>query len=89
MSKKEPYWKRGEMAKLARALRMKPPNLSEILHRKRGVSKHKAITLAARAEVFVGKKIHVTEWLFNDTTKHSAFFGRPKKFKEKRKVVKK
>lgn len=68
----KPYWKRGDKAALAHNAGISPSNLSEIISRKRGVSKERARLLEREAK-YLGYNIHFTAWLFNKTTKHRAF----------------
>lgn len=52
-------------------------NLSEILHRKRGVSPGHAHLLHT-ASVRLGREVPWNEWIQNRTSQHKAFFGKVK-----------
>ena len=71
------YWKRGEMKAFAEAAGIRPSHLSEILHRRRGVSIMRAVHLAALSEDMFGfdRAIGMHCWAFNTRTSHKAFFG--------------
>ena len=72
------YWKKGDRARLAELSYTHKNNLYEILARKRGVSKEKALTLE-KASALLGYSIPFEVWLFNKSTLHPAFYGRPTK----------
>jgi len=68
------YWDRNKRSELAEEAGISRKDLSEILHRKRGVSVRRAIMLSDAAEV-LGLDIPLLDWLKNRTTKHPAFLG--------------
>lgn len=76
MSKKN-FWKRGQMAVLSRAAGIRTTALSDILHRRRGVGKDLALKLEFQARKVLRRKITACAWVFNETTRHPAFFGKP------------
>ena len=81
---KKSFWKRGQRARLARLMGMSEQNLSEILHRRRGVSPQKAAMLEKCSEIVLTRKFKISHvvWLFNKETKHPAFFQKPRKLKK-------
>jgi len=79
------FWKRGQMAALARAAKIEPRNLSSILHRRRTVGKDLAVTLeAASRKVKTRRTITAFDWLFSKYLPHPAFFN-ARTYKTKRK----
>ena len=73
------YWKPKIRAELAEIAGISQSNLSEILHRKRGVSFDRADFLAQICEEYFSLNIPLLAWLKNKTTKHKAFYGKPLK----------
>ena len=71
------YWKPKQKSKIAKLAKIQPHHLSEILHRKRGVGKDNAKALQQASKYVLGYAIPLEEWLFNNTTKHPAFYGEP------------
>ena len=73
---KNDFWQRGEMAALAKAAGISQQQLSEILHRKRGVSMGRALWLAECTHSLWGSDWYIepSAWAFNKHTKHPAFF---------------
>ena len=67
------YWKRGQRAEVARAAGISRFNLSDILHRRKGVSPARAIKLEEASEAILGEAIPRIAWVYNRTTKHPAF----------------
>lgn len=67
------------MAAFARAAGMRTTALCDILHRRRGVSKKLALDLEALAGKMLRRRISACAWVFNETTAHPAFFGKPYK----------
>ena len=74
---KNKFWERCERTLLAEYMCMPSSNLSEILHRKRTVSKEKAMQLEHTTEQLLCKNIPWHEWIFNKESSHPAFFGEP------------
>lgn len=75
MAKKK-FWKRGQMAELARAAGIEHRNLSSILHRRRTVGKDLAVRLeAASRKIRTRRFIPAFAWLYNYAVKHPAFFN--------------
>ena len=70
------FWSVGERAKIARMAGMKPHHLCEVLYRRRTVSKDRAKLLEA-ASTKLGCTVPFEDWLFNVSTRHPAFFGKP------------
>ena len=75
----ELFWRDNDKTMLADALDIPLSNLSEILHRKRGVSRDRARELEKASQKVLGFIIPWTEWISNQTTTHPAFYGKPKK----------
>ena len=73
------FWKHRERARLADLAGVSNSYLSDILHRKRGVSQRKARTLEAASREALGDARVITwgTWMCNKTTAHVAFFGEP------------
>ena len=73
------FWKRGENARLAKEAGISPGNLSEILHRSRGVSSKRAWALEAASRRVRGADGGVpwSDWVNNEFTTHPAFYGSP------------
>ena len=71
------YWKPKQKAKVARLAKIRQHHLSEILYRKREVSKYKAQDLVEASTLVLGYEIPLDAWLFNKTTKHPAFYNDP------------
>jgi hypothetical protein len=72
------YWKRGQKTALAKKAGIQYPHLWEILNRKRGVGRDRAILLEKASEQILDRPIPFRDWLFNTTTDHRAFYGEPK-----------
>lgn len=72
------FWERGQRRLLAELAGIHENNLYEILNRRRGVSKAMALRLETASEKLLGYPIPWDEWLFNEATKHPAFYGEPK-----------
>lgn len=68
------FWKHGQILKLAELAEIKQTNLSEILHRKRGVSKYRAILLEKTSKKVLGFSIPFYDWIFNKVSNHPCFF---------------
>lgn len=73
------FWKRGQMAELARRADISPQQMSDILHRRRPVGKHLALKLSKSLYRMKKQRVPAIEWLFNRTSKHPAFFNRRKR----------
>lgn len=71
------YWKYGQRKAIAQRCGLSIQNMSEILSRRRGVSKEKAKELEAASAEILGYAIPFEAWLFNRATKHPAFLGSP------------
>ena len=67
------FWKEGQKQKLAKATGIPFPHLSEILHRRRGVSGKRAKMLELVSGKILGHPIPLLDWLFNKETTHPAF----------------
>jgi len=67
------FWKRGQRAKVAALAGISQSTLSDILHRRRGVSGPRAMALSEASE----GEVPVMAWFLNRYTKHPAFFGDP------------
>lgn len=76
MAKQKEFWGRGQRHKLAKRTGIPFPHLSDILHRRRGVSKERAKFLEKECKK-IKLDISFEAWLFSRTTKHAAFFGKP------------
>lgn len=76
---KSKYWEFGERAAFAEAAGISRQQLSDILHRRRGVSVARARKFALITLKLFGHSYLVTwiHWVENRTSEHSAFFGRP------------
>lgn len=84
------FWKRGQMAKLAKEAGIEPRNLSSILHRRRPVGKELSVKLeAASRKVKTRRVITAFDWLFSKYIPHPAFFNARKFKPTKRKTGKK
>lgn len=70
------FWFRGQMAEVARLAGMAPSHLSAVLHRRRSVTKERAVELEAASKEVLGFPIPLRDWLFNRYTTHPAFFGK-------------
>lgn len=75
---KKPYWKRGELTELSYRSNISIQYISDIVHRRRGVSLKRAQSLSFVASTYLGRDISVRAWLECKSTKHPAFFGKPK-----------
>jgi len=73
--KKELFWNVGEKKEIAFLSGITQSHFSEILHRKRGVGKERAITLERMSNIVLENPIPMQEWLFNKTSVHPAFYG--------------
>lgn len=71
------FWQRGELTKLAAVVGIRLNHLSEILHRKRGVSVTRALALERASRKVFGYPIPWNEWLLNKESDHPAFHGKP------------
>lgn len=77
---KKTFWKPGQRAQIAKHAGIKLQHLSEILHRKRGVSQMRSVQLQKASSIVLGERmIPWTEWVCNKVTAHPAFFGKPHK----------
>ena len=73
------FWKRGDKKELAKLAKISTSNLSEILHRDRGVSRDRAWALEAASRKVQGESyVPWVDWLHNSSTTHPAFYGTPK-----------
>jgi hypothetical protein len=75
VKRREPYWRSGERARLAKEMNIEQSHLSQIINRKRGVSKHRALILEYFCKKLFRKKVPMKEWLFNKESLHPAFIG--------------
>jgi len=82
MKSSKVYWRPGERVKLSQYTNISVQHLSDILHRRRGVSKERAILLEAACKKLFKQKILFRDWLFNLYSDHPAFFGKPLKPKK-------
>lgn len=73
------FWKKGIRAELASRADISQSNLSEILHRTRGVSIERAELLSDLCENYLGVSVPPLAWVRNRKTLHKAFFGKPLK----------
>ena len=71
------FWQRGELTKLAVLVGIRLNHLSEILHRKRGVSVTRALALERASKKVLGYPVPWSEWLLNKDSSHPAFYGNP------------
>jgi hypothetical protein len=73
------WWRHGEITALSKACCIGGNNLSEILHRKRGVSVARAKLLEEKSEELMGpeRAIRWDIWIQYNNTRHPAFFGEP------------
>lgn len=70
------YWPHGAQNDLAELIGCTPQRINDILHRRVGVSKEMALQLEeASRSVLGGAGVPWQEWLFNETTRHDAFYG--------------
>ena len=74
------YWQKGEMQTLATAAGIPLNNLSDILHRRRGVSWSRALLLEQLTLDIFGHdyRVDCRDWAGNRTSRHPAFFGPPR-----------
>lgn len=73
------FWLRGDKQKLAEHADISASNLSDILHRRRGVGRDRAWTLeAASRKVHGDSYVPWGDWINNRSTTHPAFQGPPK-----------
>ena len=79
------FWQQGEKIAFARFVGISKTYLSDILHRRRGVSPKRAAQFAMASKIVLGedKEIHWKEWLFNRASTHPAFYGEPQSFEKK------
>ena len=73
----EKYWKRGEITRLSIEAKINKTTLSNILHRRVGVSKNRAFMLESLCRELFDKDISWREWMFNASSEHEAFFDKP------------
>lgn len=71
------FWKHGQQAEIALQAHISPTHLSDILHRRRGVSVERAHRLEAASEKILGLRIPWEIWACNYKTNHPAFVGEP------------
>ncbi|MCA9404494.1 MAG: hypothetical protein KC897_11970 [Candidatus Omnitrophica bacterium] len=71
------FWKRGQLKELSDQAGVSQPALSDIIHRRRGVGRDRALRLEAASERVLGYAIPVKDWLMNKITRHPAFYGHP------------
>jgi hypothetical protein len=71
------FRRRGDKAAIAKEAGISPNHFYEILARKRGVSKERAVDLELASGKILGTPIGWDEWLFNKISKHPAFEGKP------------
>lgn len=67
------YWKTKQRSEIAARAGIPRSNLSDILHRRRGVS----LDLAHKLEAATDGNIPWTTWIKNKSTQHPGFFGLP------------
>ena len=73
-----PYWRRGVQALVARRAGISPQRLSDILHRRRGVTVATAKRLGRATDDLVREaRVPWIVWLENRETSHPAFYGKP------------
>ena len=75
----EGFWKPGERREISELSGISLQHLSEILHRKRSVGKHRARMLEDITTIVLGKPIPLEDWIFNSSTTHPAFFNSPER----------
>ena len=78
--KAKPYWKHGSQIRFAEFAETTLTSINDVLHRRCGVSYHRALRLSDAA-ISLKKRIPWTELLNNRTSKHPAFYGKPHKIK--------
>lgn len=71
---KSKFWITGQKGALAEAAGLSPSHLSDILHRRRGVSLTRARKLEDASEDVLGYAIPAIAWLDNRNTSHPAFY---------------
>lgn len=69
------YWERGQKTCLAREAGISFSHLQEILMRKRGVGRDRALELEKASAEILNRAIPFRDWLFNTTSEHRAFYG--------------
>ena len=74
------------MTQISKLTEITMPQLSQILHRKRGVSAERALILEQASLDVLPTAIPMYAWLFNKGTRHPAFFGKPTKPLTKRRA---
>ncbi len=76
LKEKSEFWKHGDIKRLAIQAGMAMPTLSQIIHRKVGISSQRARVLESCCRD-LGLDIPWKEWMLNHTSSHPAFFGKP------------
>jgi len=69
------FWKHGQQADIATQAHITASHLSDILHRRRGVSVERAKRLEKVSGKVLGTKIPWEIWVQNKITQHPAFIG--------------
>lgn len=72
------FWKKGLKSRLSERSGVSGAVISRVLHRKEGVGRYAAIKLERIAKE-LGLDIPLMAWLYNRTTSHPAFYGKPAK----------
>ena len=75
----DPYWKHGQQAEIAVLAHVSAAHLSDILHRRRGVSVERAHRLEDASRKVLAVRIPWEVWINNKITEHPAFVGVPVK----------
>lgn len=73
------FWKHGQQTEIAMLAHISTAHLSDILHRRRGVSVERARRLERTSGKILGTRIPWEVWVTNKFTKHPAFMGEPVK----------
>jgi len=71
------FWKHGQQAEVALQARISSQHLSDILHRRRGVSVERAQRLEKASRKVLGVRIPWEIWICNKQSNHPAFVGDP------------
>lgn len=79
--KKKLFWKEGQKALFARMTGVSLSCMSDILHRRRGLSPERALEFEDKGKLLLDPAPSYKDWMLNRYSKHPAFFGKSKRLK--------
>lgn len=75
--KQQGYWKHGQRRRIAELADISDAHLSDVLHRRRGVSLDVAKRLEAASGEVLGVRIPWETWMCNKQSNHPCLEGKP------------